>query len=474
MDFFKKTASQKAPPPSDRFTDKIHINATMLEEAFSKPMDLQTKFFSTESKQYCLVFLKTIIKKDLLDARIISPLIQDENLDVMNLPLPDIQKQPSKKQVIEGISDAKIALFQEGDSNCYLIEASDFLQRAVTEPTTEQVIYGSHEGFIEGLEGNINLLRKRLKTEHFQIKSMTIGDNPSTKLAYCYIDNKVDNKILKIVEERLQSIEIHIPLTVGTLQNYLDDNIYSPFPQLMITEKPSRAAEYISEGAIALIVDGSSSVFLMPVTFFAFYHAPDDRLNRIYVGTFKQLLRLLGIMVSLSLPAFYIALVSFYYEIIPIDLVADVKGSLENIPFPPLIEAFLMQIILELLREAAVRLPNSIAQTIGVVGGLVIGTAIVEANLVSNTMLIVIAITAISSFVIPNQEMGITIRLLSFPLMVLAYMFGLLGIFLGLMIILFHLCKLDSLGRPYFEPIAPFSLKNTIRTFINLPVKKEN
>jgi len=277
------------------------------------------------------------------------------------------------------------------------------------------------------------------------------------------------------VKERLKTLRVDGAITGGALQDHLQDNKYSPFPQYLSTERPSRVAEHLSNGAVVVMVDGSSTVYILPTTFFAFYHAPDDVQSPIYISYTDQALRLLALFLTIILPPFYIAVVSFNFEIIPDALVANVKGALQIIPFNPLIEALIMQVILELLKEAAIRLPQSISPTIGVVGALVIGTTIVQANLISSTMLIVIALTAISSFVIPNHEMTLIIRIFSFPLMVLSYILGLMGLTLGITLIIIHLCTLKSMGQPYLTSLLPYrffrSMKSALK--LSLPNKKE-
>lgn len=214
------------------------------------------------------------------------------------------------------------------------------------------------------------------------------------------------------------------------------------------------------EGRVAILPTGSASALITPVNFFAFFQSPEDYNSRSLYGSFYRLIRILGFFIAISLPALYIATISFHYELIPNDLILTVKSSLENVPLPPLAEALLMVIILELLREAALRLPTSISQTIGVVGGLVIGTAIVEANLVSNMMIIVIALTAIASFVVPSNDMSTTLRLLSFPMMFGAAIFGYLGIVFIFVLIIMHLSLLESFGTPYFYPLVPMQFDN--------------
>jgi spore germination protein KA len=228
------------------------------------------------------------------------------------------------------------------------------------------------------------------------------------------------------------------------------------------------------EGRVAIMVEGSPTALMAPSTFFMFYQAPDDYNMRWYTGTFVRLIRLASFIIAIGLPAFYIAVVAFHFEVIPDELIMPVKSSINEIAYPPLLEALVMVIIIELIREAGIRLPQPIGQTIGIVGGLVIGDAVVRAGLVSNLMVIVIALTAIASFVVPSNELSTSLRLLTFPLIILAGSLGFVGIIFGMMMILIHLTRLESFGTPYFAPIAPLRLKDLKDTFIRMPIYKMN
>jgi spore germination protein KA len=313
-----------------------------------------------------------------------------------------------------------------------------------------------------------------VKSPQLKVKFFTLGKLTNTKVSMVFIENLANKKTIKEVERRISSIEVDQLLSFGDLQDYIEDNPYSPFPQMLTTERPDRGAAYLTEGKILLLVDGSPRILIVPITFFAFYQTPDDYNSRWLVGTFFRLIRFFSFIISISLPAIYIAVVSFHSEVLPIGILYSIRVSLENVPFPPYIEAFAMQIILELLKEAAIRLPTPIAQTIGIVGGLVIGTAVVEASFVSNTMIVVIGLTAIASFVAPVNEMGTSARLLGFPVMIAASLFGFVGIVLVLMLIFMHVCKLETFGTPYFAPIAPFKIEDIKDSIVRLPFWKLN
>jgi spore germination protein KA len=241
-----------------------------------------------------------------------------------------------------------------------------------------------------------------------------------------YIDSKVTKETLDVVNTRLLKIDAELIASPGQLSDYLDDSIWSPFPQLLNTERPDRVVANLMEGKVAIFVDHSSTALIGPVTFFSFFQTPDDYYGRILVGSFYKILRISSFL-QLFLPL-YISIVSFHFEVLPIELSKTVKEAITHIPYPPFFEAFILEIAIELIREASIRLPSPVGQTIGIVGGLVIGDAVITAGLVSNIMVIVVSLTAISSFVIPAIEMNAAIRLLRFPFMLAASLFGFLGI----------------------------------------------
>lgn len=342
--------------------------------------------------------------------------------------------------------------------------------RKIAEPESETVIRGAHEGFVEPLSTNIYLIRKRLQNPKLKIKYFSIGNDSHTKVAMIYLDHLANKHIVAEMEKRLNEIDTDYILAPGHIEEFISNN-YSIFPTLLSTERPDRTVANLMDGRIAVMADNSPDILIGPVTFFSFFQSPDDYNSRWYFGSFIRFLRIVGFIITIGLPATYIAIVSYHYEVLPTEIIFSIKSSLEYVPYPPLVEALAMQITLEILREASIRLPNTIAQTLGVVGGLVIGTAVVEANLVSNTMIIVVAITAIASFIVPITEMSSSIRLLGFPFMIMASLFGFIGMSFFFMFMMIHLCKLESFGTPFFSPFSTLrwnEMKDTV-TRIPLP-----
>ena len=274
---------------------------------------------------------------------------------------------------------------------------------------------------------------------------------------------------LQEMEKRIADIKIDYFYSIGQLSDALEDSVLSPFPQLLNTEHPDRVVAHLVEGKVVVMTNISPSALIGPVTFFSFYQTPDDYNSRVVVGSFYKIVRLLSFVTAVFLPAFYIAVISFHFEVLPLELSNQVKNDVNDIPYRPLIEALILEIIMELIRESSIRLPQSVGQTIGIVGGLVIGDAIVSAGLVSNLMVIVVALTAISSYVVPSVELNSTIRMIRFPFMLLASLFGFLGIVVGVVILLIHLISLTSLKQPYFSPIVPFQPKAVYKIFLRWP-----
>ncbi|MFE6167857.1 spore germination protein [Viridibacillus arvi] len=352
------------------------------------------------------------------------------------------------------------------------INLPEIAHRTPDEPVNEHIIRGSHEGLVENFDTNMALIRKRLHIPELVVKQMKIGKETNTGIYYLYISNVVKKETLIEVEKRLNEIDAKDLYSVGLLGDYLEDSIYSPFPQLLNTERPDRVVSNLVEGKVVVLSDISPTALIAPVTFFSFYQSPDDYNSRVLVGSFYRIVRLMSFFTAVFLPAFYIAIISFHFEILPLELSKKVKMDVSEIPYRPLIEALILEIIIELIREASIRLPQSVVQTIGIVGGLVVGEVIVNAGLVSNMMVIIVALTAISSFVVPSNELNTSVRILRFPFMFAASLFGFFGITIGVLILFIHLLNLKSINQPYFSPVVPFQPSEFKKIFFRTPFYK--
>ncbi|MFP7296252.1 spore germination protein [Neobacillus niacini] len=451
----------------------IDQNIQKIKERFTHNYDLRTRTLLFNHKRICIVYLDSIADKGIINEGIIKPICELKEGDMLiDLPISNIELTDDFEKAEAGLTNGNTVLFVENMREAYIIETDNFQNRTLTEPMAEKVVYGSHDGFVESISTNLNTIRKRIRSSDLKTEILPIGENISTNIVVIYMENLASAELVSTVKKRITSVKIGSGLTSGKLEEFIEDSSLSIFPQILKTERPDRIASNLMEGRVAVMVEGDATALIMPVTFFSYYQSPDDFDVRAIISSFLRIIRLVGFFMSVTLPALYIAIVSFNYEIIPIDLVTAVKGSVDYVPFPPIVEAFIMQLILELLREAAIRLPSSISQTIGVVGGLVIGTAIVQANIVSNIMVIVIALTAISSFVNPIHEMSFSMRILGFPMMIAAAFLGIVGIAFSWTFVLMHLIKLRSFGVPYFAPAAPIRFNDWKDTFIRIPIWK--
>ncbi|MDV2683231.1 spore germination protein [Alkalihalophilus lindianensis] len=468
----KSEANANSPQQSSsKKTSNLLIkNQDFIENTFKDAGDLQKRNFKIEDKKATLYYLSSITDFEKVERMLGSAFDSQRSLSNMIDHAATFVPTNSQNKVVEGLLEGRSVLLIDEFEMIFLLDTLSVIKRDTSEPMNEKVVRGSHEGFVEDLGTNVHLIRRRISSQSLAIHYYKVGTDTNTSVAVLHMKNIANPKIVQEVEKRISSIEMDMTFSPGFIEEFIEDSSFSPFPQVLNTERPDRTMAALMDGQVAIMIEGSPTTIITPITFFAFYQSPDDYNSRFYVGTFYRMIRILSFLIAILLPAIYIAVVGFHFEVIPNDLVLPVKSSVEQIPYPPIIEAIVMELTIELIREAGVRLPSPIGQTIGIVGGLVIGDAIVTAGLVSNIMIIVVALTAIAAFVVPSTEMNTSVRILRFPFMFAAATFGFLGISFAGMILLIHLCKLESFGIPYFSPIAPFKRKDLKDTFLRLPV----
>ncbi|MEK4485866.1 spore germination protein [Psychrobacillus sp. FSL H8-0484] len=345
-------------------------------------------------------------------------------------------------------------------------------ERAVTEPSAQTVVRGPREGFTENFRVNTALIRRKIKDPNLWMESKIIGTRTKTNIAIVYINGIANDKIVKEVRLRLDRINIDGILESGNIEELIQDSPYSPFSTVYNTERPDVVAAALLEGRIAILIDGTPFVLIVPALFVQFFQSAEDYYVRTVIGSLIRLLRFVAFAIALLAPALFIAITTFHHSMIPPALLISLAAQREGVPFPAFVEALIMEITFEILREAGVRMPRSIGSAMSIVGAFVIGTAAVEAGIISAMMVIVVSITAISSFVSPSYDIAISVRILRFAFMVLAASFGLFGITIGLIALILHLCSLRSFGVPYMSPIAPFNVSDQKDTFIVLPLWK--
>jgi spore germination protein KA len=457
-----------------KLSKTMEENVETVKSAFHETADLKERSLLYNQTSCKLIYIDSLVDKKLIERNVIEPLLdcKTEAPPELVVKNAEYKKSADLEVTLKSLLEGSCALFTEGENTVLLLPAPAGEDRAIQEPENEHIIKGAHDGFSENVNKNIFLLRRRVKNPSLRVKTFSLGSNTNTNVSLLYIDDLVDRGPLDVLLKRIEAVDVQELQSAGELEELIEDNSYSLFPQMLSTERPDRAASYLLEGKSVVIVDGSPHALISPITFFSFYQTPDDYNSRWIIGSFFRLIRMFSFLMAISLPAIYIAVVSFHSEVLPLGILYAIRVQIEYIPLPPFFEAVAMQLVLELLKEAAIRLPSPIAQTIGIVGGLVIGTAVVEAGFVSNTMIVVIALTAIASFVAPVNHMGTGARIMAFPIILAANFFGFLGIVLALSVLLIHLCKLESFGKPYLEPVAPLHIKGIKDSFIK--TKKKN
>ncbi|SFD37437.1 spore germination protein [Bacillus sp. UNCCL81] len=420
-----------------------------LKDEFHSSADFQYRKFICDGKVLHLCYLDTMIDSDDVQTHLLQKIIYNPKEDKVESSVLQTMELHSKEDCIQAIIDGNVAIIYGEKGIAFSI--SQKIDRSIEESSSERVIAGTHDSFVESLKTNTTLIRKRIRSKELVIKNMTLGSQFPTTLSLFYINTLIPKNMIEKLEKNLKTLESKPYVESIQVHTLLEESPFSPFPQVMRTERPDRTFQHLLKGKPAIILDNDPNALLFPSNLYSFFQSPEDFNLRWLLGVFFYAIRIIAFWMSVLLPAFYIAVTAFHSNILPIGIFYTLKLSVENVPLPPLLEALTMQIFLELLREASLRLPQAVGSTIGTVGAIVIGTSIVQTNLISNSMIVVIALTAVASFTIPVKEMSTAARLIGLPLTILASIFGFLGISFGMLMIVCHLSKIKLFGERYVE-----------------------
>lgn len=392
-------------------------------------------------------------------------------LEQFILTISDVKRIDNFNDVYTYLLTGNTLILVDGHAQGIKASTSGWESRGVQEPSSQTVIRGPKDGFSENIRTNTALIRRRIKSPNLWLETITLGLETQTSISIMYMKGIVNDTTVEEVKHRLKKINIDGILESGYIEELIQDKTYTPFPTIYNTERPDVISAGLLEGRIAILVDGTPFVLLVPTIFIQFIQSAEDYYQRFDFGAIR-ILRVFCVFLAFLAPSIYIAITTFHQEMVPTTLLMSISAQREGIPFPTFIEALIMEIAFEILREAGVRMPRAVGQTVSIVGALVIGQAAVEAGIVSAAMVIIVAITAISNFVIPSFNMGIAIRISRFIFMILAAGFGLFGIITGVFFLLLHLCSLNSFGVPYMAPMAPFNAIDQKDTLIRFPIWK--
>ena len=470
----------------DVLSGVLHEDFYQIKKLFEGSADFSYRELKINSTNSAIIFyIDGLVDMNRMELNVINPLLKyhSDLLQIPELTLDQILEEINSAQVKQGETFQEVidhvlsggtVLLINGFKQSLFISEQSWEQRSVDEPVSEAVVLGPREGLTENIRTNTSMIRRRLKTTKLKFESIEIGNLSKTEVVITYLDNIAQQSIVEEVRSRLNEINIDAIEDSGYILEFIEDNPYSLFPQVLQTERPDRVVGNLLEGRIGIIVENSPFALIVPVTFFQMMNSPEDYYGRFIMTSFIRFIRYLFLLVALLFPAIYIAVTTFHHELLPTNLLFSVAASREKVPFPAVIEALLMEITFEALREAGLRLPRPIGSTVSIVGALVIGQAAVEAGIVSAPLVIVVSTTGIASFMFPSYPLTGAIRLLRFLMIFLAATLGFYGILLGVLFILVHLVQLRSFGVPYLSPIAPFNFNNLKDIFVRAPWWKMN
>lgn len=460
-----------AQPVHTRLADNVEL----VKRILVKNSDLIMREFTLgqgAGPPAVLFYIDGLSSNQLLDESVLRPLMQGIAMSRSTASVPGVRDPEDVRhnrmvvsevktadtigRGIDGLLSGESLLFVDGLDRALLSGTKGWESRSPGDTASEIVIRGPRDGFTENIRTNTSLIRRRIKDPMFRLESLKVGQRSQTVVNVAYIEGIAKQSVIDEVMTRLQGIDVDGIMESGYIQELISDAPYSVFPTIRYTERPDAAAAAILEGRVVILTDSTPFALIVPTYFWDALMASDDYYSRYYIGTFSRTVRYLAFIVSLTLSSIYVMLVSFHQEMIPTQLALSVAAGRESVPFPVLVEMLVMEIAFELMREAGLRMPRPVGQAVSIVGSLIIGQAAVQAGLVSPLMVIVVAVTGISSFAIPSYETSFALRLLRFPIVIASGMFGLLGFVGALFVLVVHVLSLRSFGEPYMAPIIPF------------------
>ncbi|MFD0694175.1 spore germination protein [Paenibacillus sp. GCM10027628] len=463
-------------------TDDLEQNKRSLLEIFRHTADFCAEEISIGGKEAVAYWLTTMTDSKEITGKIIQPFlsmnetyISDMNDSTLSIICKEYIRTSQYQildhldQTIKEILTGNVVILLSGSNKAISITIGLSQVRSIDEPSTQTIIRGPKDSFIESAETNLSLIRRRIKNAGLKFQKYTIGTETGTTVYLAYMDGIINKEILAEIQKRLNKTNSNAIFDSGTLEEYIVDKTLTPFPLIYNSERPDSIAAHLISGKAAIIVDGSPFVLSMPAVFSDFFQVSEDYYQPFMMSSFVRCLRYVAFLIALLFPAIFISIMTYHHELIPTELLVSISSQREALPFPSVVEILIMEITFEILREAGIRMPRAVGPTVSIVGGLVIGQAAVEAGVISSIMVIIVAITAISSFVSPIYSLSVSTRLLRFILIILGTIIGLYGVILGLIILLAHMCSLRSFGVPFMAPFAPLILEEQDDVIIRFP-----
>jgi hypothetical protein len=478
----EKRVPKQIPSQDVPLSIKLDENVDYFSSLYKDSSDVVFRSFAIGNKDALVIYIEGLSDLQKLDELVLENLMRVNELDEANfllflknsIPISNLKKISTYSAGVEAVANGNPILLVDGLEEAYSLGIVKYEKRSIEEPSAETGIRGPREGFNESLGVNTSLVRRIIKDPALKMKPFHVGKYTKTKVVISYIEGIVDQTLIKEIENRLNRINIDGVLESGYIEQFIEDNPFSPFPQVLYTERPDVVCANLLEGRAIIMIDGTPFSLIAPISFFSLFQSQEDFYERFWIGTFIRTLRFLFLGVSLFFPSIYVAITTFHQEMLPTDLMLSIASAREGVPFPAIVEAFAMELAFEALREAGLRLPKQIGSAVSIVGALVIGQAAVQAGIVSAPMIIVVSLTGIASFMVPRYSIGLTIRLLRFPIIIIAGFLGLIGVIFALIFIIIHLSTLRSFGIPYLSPISTLQKNQMQDTIFRFPLWKMN
>ncbi|WP_338463472.1 MULTISPECIES: spore germination protein [Brevibacillus] len=466
----------------------LDINIKRFREETGNSPDLKVRQFELGSNpqiRVAAIYNEGLVDQPQLNEFVIQPLMLSKDRGRLSeasgeqvfhflrnhaLPVGEVDTVENWNEVMNTVMDGNTIIFIDHFPVAIGCNTSGGEWRGIEKPTTELSIRGPKDSFNESISTNISLIRRRIKSPNLWLEMYRIGEITHTDVAIMYMNGIVSDQIVEEVRQRLTGIKVDGILQAGNIEQLIEDQTMTPFPTVYNTERPDLVSRYLLDGRVAIIVDGTPFVLLVPALFTQFFVASDDYAQRYDISSFIRLLRYASFLISLLWPSIYIAAITFHQEMIPTPLLFSLAATREGVPFPALVEALLMELSFEILREAGIRMPRAVGQAVSIVGALVLGQAAVQAGIVSPAMVIVVSITGIASFSTPAYNLAVSARLIRFVLMILAATFGFYTLTLAMIVLVAHLSSLRSFGIPYLSPYAPFQMDDQKDALVRLPL----
>ncbi|HEU4962378.1 MAG TPA: spore germination protein [Bacilli bacterium] len=480
--FFRKEKKQKrgeAPRRTEQLTMRqeqseevgsgLQENLEKFQQIFSYPLNedfiVRRLYVRSLRREAALVFLESMVNEDTIERFILTPLGEmdvtfPEGVScgeaIRNLVhIQNLSEAHHFKDPVEMICQGFAVLVVDGFEEVVMMSTAKTPSRAIEKPQNEGVLKGPHEGFTESGKVNRSLIRKQVRDENLITETIRLGERAISDVTVMYVKNIANDELVQQVKDRVKQIKVDKLQGLATLEQHLEERPYSLVPTILYTERPDRAAVYLMEGHVVLLMESSPAALVAPVTFWAFFQTAEDSYQRWAYGNFLRVIRLISFFIAMLTPSIYIAATNYHTEMIPTDLTLAIAATREIVPFPAVVEVLIMEVSFEILREAGVRVPSPIGPTIGIVGALILGQAAVEANIISPILVIVVAITGLSSFAIPDMSFSLMIRMTRFVFLIAASFIGLYGITATLAMAIAYLVSIKSFGVPFLAPLAP-------------------